>query len=342
MYSLVASAGTTSPSTPKVVGFKPWFDIGKDSKGITPFVMGSFEAGGTLNLQYTHLNYNHEFKYPEDVKKRKISWRLDGREVSNNKKSFVLPNDSIGKHLELVAIPFSEKGDPIEGKQLVITDFSLTMATGGTQDGKVPISKIAPQISQLKLEGDYQAGGLMKATYVYDANGGRIEGKTRYQWGEKGTTAKLDNYKELISGGVGVEPYQVKRSDIGKVIEVSVKPVNQNGVMGNTYTTDLTKAVPDNAPQMVTITVNPESNVEEHGYAGHPIVKKSKLTAKLTFPIKPRDVVYSELPAFYYYVWKVDGKVAAQGNGKNTFVGEVNMQNKSVVVDVVPGTTLTD
>ncbi|MGL5101848.1 MAG: inverse autotransporter beta domain-containing protein, partial [Plesiomonas sp.] len=95
----------------------------------------------------------------------------------------------------------------------------------------------APIITDLKMLGKLEIGQKLKATYVWDANGGERTDKSNYQWGNKGETAVLDQSKDIETSGV-IPAIDLVAADAGQIKEVSVQAENGLNVTGNTLTVD--------------------------------------------------------------------------------------------------------
>ncbi|PXV56801.1 hypothetical protein [Aeromonas veronii] len=327
LFGTVAIGATTSGKTEKVVGFKPEFK-NSDGRGA---VNGELAVGKTISVNSNLLGYYDRDGDLEDKNKTEYRWLVDNKELSRDSK-VVLPDDSLGKKLVLEVTPYSLTGDPIMGKTLRLTDLKSAGATGGDSEGN--ISLIKPQISNLRIQqqGIYlQPGIKIMATYTFVDNGGASEGKSRFEWGGKGSTNELLNSEEIVEPGK-IE-YIIKKSDIGKVLELSVLPVNKDNVSGTIATKAHFESVKDSTPKNVTVHFTSTATVEKNGVSGvHPVVNNDVITALVVV-----EEGISDDPSLFSYEWKVDGKPVGPATvGRNTFIGRSEDQGKKVSVNVLP------
>ncbi|MGL6006451.1 hypothetical protein [Aeromonas sobria] len=235
--SAAAIAATESTKTPAVVGFKPFYE-NKTGKGA---FSGKLEVGGEITVDPQALDYQHPYMkagfpgHEHDLENSEIHWLLDGREVANNVLSFTLPADSAGKKLVVEATPFSQSGDPVRGKRLVIGDLRAAGVEGGDEDGNITAQNTPPSISGLNITGTLEVGKALSGRYTFAHNGGNQSDKSRYQWGKDGSSIGLANAKEVTKQGE-VGNYTIVSTDAGSVVELTVQAKNGLSVEGNKET----------------------------------------------------------------------------------------------------------
>lgn len=326
LFGTVAIGATISGKTEKVVGFKPEFE-NTEGRGA---VSGQLAVGKTISVNSDLLGYYDRDGDLEDKSKTEYRWLVNNKELSRDSK-VILPDDSLGKKLVLEVTPYSLTGDPIMGKTLRLTDLKSAGATGGDPEGN--ISLIKPEITNLSFHSGlyFQPGVKIFATYTFVDNGGTSEGKSRFEWGSKGSTSGLLNSEEIKEPGK-IE-YMIKRSDIGKILELSVLPVNKDNVSGTIATKAYLGKVIDSTPKRVSVNFKSTATVEKNGVSGiHPVVNNDVITALVEVGV---DV--SDDPNLFTYEWKLDGEpVGSATVGRNTFIGRSEDQGKTVSVNVLP------
>lgn len=94
-----------------------------------------------------------------------------------------------------------------------------------------------PAVTDLKLSGKLEVGGVLKGSYTFNAEKGDTTDHSLYLWGTKGTTEShvaTDGQVVTTSGEAG--EYTLKADDAGKVMELAVLATNGKGTTGNTAT----------------------------------------------------------------------------------------------------------
>lgn len=94
-----------------------------------------------------------------------------------------------------------------------------------------------PAVTDLKLSGKLEVGGVLKGSYTFNAEKGDTTDRSLYLWGTKGTTEShvaTDGQVVTTSGDAG--EYTLKAEDAGKVMELAVLATNGKGTAGNTAT----------------------------------------------------------------------------------------------------------
>lgn len=94
-----------------------------------------------------------------------------------------------------------------------------------------------PAVTNLKLSGKLEVGGVLKGSYTFSAEKGDTSDRSLYLWGTKGATEKdvATEGKAVTSPGL-VGDYTLKADDAGKIMELSVLAKNGKDIAGNTVT----------------------------------------------------------------------------------------------------------
>ncbi|MGL5757773.1 inverse autotransporter beta domain-containing protein, partial [Plesiomonas sp.] len=90
---------------------------------------------------------------------------------------------------------------------------------------------IIPAINNLRISGVLDVNNTLKGTYEFDSQGGDDNDKSHFEWGYKGTTASFSAKNEVPARNT-VGDYKLDPEHLGKVIQLSVKPINGLGVEG--------------------------------------------------------------------------------------------------------------
>ncbi|WP_145583078.1 inverse autotransporter beta domain-containing protein [Yersinia thracica] len=127
--------------------------------------------------------------------------------------------------------------------------FKLTPELQGTQLASATITytdptSTKPSVSNLTLSGKLEEDSKLSATYTFTqpAGGPAATDASTYQWGEKGATAANVANGSTVTTSGQVPEYQLKSTDVGKVMEISVQAKNSLAVTGNTLTVDSASA----------------------------------------------------------------------------------------------------
>ncbi|AOM41512.1 inverse autotransporter beta domain-containing protein [Xenorhabdus hominickii] len=94
----------------------------------------------------------------------------------------------------------------------------------------------APLVRNLAITGKLEMGQKLSATYTFNANHGDKTDKSRYIWGNKGSTDVTKGNTITESGKI--PNYTLTQEDAGRVKEVAVQAQNAMGLIGNTQTVD--------------------------------------------------------------------------------------------------------
>ncbi|MEM8325497.1 inverse autotransporter beta domain-containing protein, partial [Morganella morganii] len=115
-------------------------------------------------------------------------------------------------------------------------EFLLTPELQGAElsPARAVIGK-APSVSQLTISGTLALGEALSGHYQFDGNNMGAADASRYQWGDDGQTAPLNDAAVITVSGT-VPAYTLVSSDAGKVKELSVQARNELDITGNTLT----------------------------------------------------------------------------------------------------------
>ncbi|OTA20876.1 putative invasin [Xenorhabdus beddingii] len=98
-----------------------------------------------------------------------------------------------------------------------------------------------PLVKNLTLKGKLEMGQTLSATYTFNANHGDTTDKSRYAWGNKGSTDVTKGHTITESGKI--PDYILTQSDAGTVKEIAVQAQNALGLIGNTQVVDTSMSV---------------------------------------------------------------------------------------------------
>ncbi|HAT3810721.1 TPA: hypothetical protein I8608_003622 [Morganella morganii] len=125
-------------------------------------------------------------------------------------------------------------------------EFLLTPELQGAElsPARAVIGK-APSVSQLTISGTLALGEALSGHYQFDGNNMGAADASRYQWGDEGQTAPLNDAAVITVSGT-VPAYTLVSSDAGKVKELSVQARNELDITGNTLTVNTRPEAPGN------------------------------------------------------------------------------------------------
>ena len=118
--------------------------------------------------------------------------------------------------------------------------LSVTPIVEGVRLSPVDVvfsAALVPAVTNLKIAGRLEVGGVLKGTYAFNPGEGDATDRSLYYWGSKGATAgqvATDGKTVGTSGQVG--DYTLTTNDAGKVIELAVEAKNGQGTTGNVVT----------------------------------------------------------------------------------------------------------
>ncbi len=126
--------------------------------------------------------------------------------------------------------------------------LSVTPIVEGVRLSPVDVvfsAALVPAVSNLKIAGRLEVGGVLKGTYTFNPGEGDTTDRSLYYWGSKGATAghvATDGKTVGASGQAG--DYTLTAADAGHVIELAIEAKNGKGIAGNvaTLATDASSA----------------------------------------------------------------------------------------------------
>ncbi|PTU66956.1 hypothetical protein DB032_19520 [Chromobacterium sp. Panama] len=213
-------------------------------------VKGTLEVGKDLTGAY-----QFDANGGEPTDRSRYSWdSLLGKSTRKSKWSVVETSGKVPEHeieigdagrvLELTIEAMN--GKSIVGNQLTVrTDSSASEGneTEGGDNGKPIDPNAAPEVAQLKIIGDAKVGQTLTAKYQYQSHSSLGEDNSRYAWGERDSTSEKVEKGKVVEKSGEVPAYKIQSSDVGRVMEVSVRAENSKGKVGNTATQAMDSAV---------------------------------------------------------------------------------------------------
>ena len=206
---------------------------------------GTLKVGEALNGRYT---FDAKTGDPTDTSE--YQWGIQGStttEVDSGKgttisQSGVVPSYTVissdaGQVLE-VSVRAKNSAN-VTGNTATVTSTGSEV-DGGGDGGTVVDETAAPSISDVVMSGTLEVGEALNGRYTFVPNTGNTTDNSEYQWGAKGSTASVvDNENGSAISQSGVIPsYIIQNSDVGQVLEVSVRAKNGVGMYGNSTTVD--------------------------------------------------------------------------------------------------------
>ncbi|NLS52097.1 inverse autotransporter beta domain-containing protein, partial [Hafnia alvei] len=155
--------------------------------------------------------------------------------------SYTLQSSDAGQVLE-VSVRAKNAAD-VYGNSATVTTAQTgggNNTEGGDGNGNITDEQAAPSISNVAISGKLAVGEALSGSYTFDAKTGNPTDTSEYQWGAKGSTASVvenGNGSAISQSGV-VPSYTIDSSDVGQVLEVSVRAKNAADVYGNSATVD--------------------------------------------------------------------------------------------------------
>ena len=155
--------------------------------------------------------------------------------------SYTVKSGDAGQVLEMSVL--AKNGANVTGNTATVTTVPGSDGNevdGGGDGGTVVDETAAPSISDVVMSGTLKVGEALNGRYTFDAKTGDPTDTSEYQWGIQGSTASVvDNENGSAISVSGVVPsYTIQNSDVGQVLEVSVRAKNGAGVYGNSATVD--------------------------------------------------------------------------------------------------------
>ncbi|MGL4601516.1 MAG: hypothetical protein ACRCVE_08585, partial [Plesiomonas sp.] len=207
--------------------------------------------------------------------------------------------------------------------------------------GMVTDPSIIPAINNLRISGMLDINNTLKGTYEFDAQGGDDNDKSYFEWGYRGSTASF-SAQNVVPARNTVGDYKILAADLGKVIQLSVKPINGLGVEGipkavdsamtSAEGNDITQLNPNGQvfdPTLVEVAVN---NAKFGIADGFPRTgfKQAKFTLNSKGTGSPSTTYHN------YYTWTDDASWVEVVDGIVTFTGEPTTGNGSVTITATP------
>ena len=293
-------------------------------------ITGTLEVGEALRGRY---RFAHNGGNQSD--KSRYQWGKDGSSIGLANAKVVTQEGDVGNYTIVPTDVGTVVELTVQAKNgLSVEGNKVTVKAG---DGnKVPQNK--PSIGGLHITGTLEVGEALRGRYRFAHNGGNQSDKSRYQWGKDGSSIGLANAKVVTQEG-DVGNYTIVPTDVGTVVELTVQAKNGLSVEGNKVTV---KAGDGNKVEgsplaKVDITYDNPSTVAKNGVVNHPVINKSKVSAKIT---NKAGADVTDGKDSYYFEWKIGGVIVDKGVGKNTFTAPSsnanNNQGKGVSVKVLP------
>ena len=96
---------------------------------------------------------------------------------------------------------------------------------------------LVPAVTNLKIAGRLEIGGVLKGTYTFNPGEGEASDRSLYYWGEKGATAgQVATAGKTVGTSGQAGDYTLTANDAGKGIELAVEAKNGQGTTGNVVT----------------------------------------------------------------------------------------------------------
>ncbi|MGL6297172.1 MAG: inverse autotransporter beta domain-containing protein, partial [Plesiomonas sp.] len=242
--------------------------------------------------------------------------------------SRVLNATDMGKVIELSAK--AQNARNVQGNTLTVQSSSV-----------ITDPSIIPVINNLRISGMLDMGNTLKGTYEFDAQGGDDNDKSHFEWGYKGSSASFSAQNEVPARNT-VGDHKIGTEDLGKVIQLSVKPINGIGVEGTPKAVDsamtsaegndITQLNPDGQvfdPTLVEVDVN---NAKFGIAEGFPRTgfKQAKFTLNSKGTGLPSTTYHN------YYTWTDNASWVEVVDGVVTFTGEPATGNGLVTITATP------
>ena len=345
-------ATPSSNRTEHVIAFRPIFDSlwGEGAMWIMgpPGQLQLLAPGVHLNLDIKKLNYYDRDGDAMDLSatNRTINWTVGGIVVQRGSTQglvsphiFEVPNTP-GLPISVDVTPTSVEGTfPLSGRTMSLYNFNAIGIRGGDGDLGNLIPHIRPSITKIDMsmqgEREVLPGNVITARYTFNTNNGSAMKHVDFQWGHLGSTRVLSDPQRNSNPNSSVLNYRIKSEDIGKFIELTIRPTNLDNAVGLPFTNVFVARVLDSTPESVEITYDDKATEESSGkdFIGHPLVGVSQLRAVVT----PKNKTVNPREQNYHYDWRVGGQLAASasGVGRSTFTGNPERhQGRAVTVTV--------
>ncbi|MDC9615522.1 inverse autotransporter beta domain-containing protein [Xenorhabdus khoisanae] len=210
----------------------------------------SFFAWGEENTTANKVTSLAEAKHIETLSS--VHTNADGLMLSGNVKDkgtvleYTISPTAVGKVLELSVLAANAvQVVHFPPETVTLSKGALgNKTTGGNSEGGVSDPNAGPVITRLTLSGDLEVEKHLTATYQFDSHGGNDTDSSKYMWHDKDVVVTDD---QLISvptdskdskAKTGTLMRDLKKEDAGKILAISVKPINGENIAGLLRTVD--------------------------------------------------------------------------------------------------------
>ncbi|TPG65701.1 ZirU family protein [Pseudomonas arsenicoxydans] len=283
---------------------------------VAPVISGLSMSGDLEVSKALSASYTFDAKTGHKDDRSTYAWGVEGSTVANvgtdevitsgQVPSYTIQISDVGQVLEVSV----QAKNGINKTGNTLTDTSALVPGGPT----VPDPAASPAITGLSMSGIPEVHQSLSASYTFDAQSGNTEDKSTYAWGVEGSTVANVASGSAVTNSGAVPSYTIQPSDVGQVLEVSVKAKNGSDKTGNTMT-DTTASLPG-GPIVIDPTVAPAiSGVTLRGV----LQSGEDLSASYTFDAKTGSKGDKST-----YAWGVEGSTMANvGTDEVTIGGEV-------------------
>ncbi|WP_050313021.1 inverse autotransporter beta domain-containing protein [Yersinia intermedia] len=218
-------------------------------------ITGELSLGETLDASYTYVDPASIQKSVKDVaqsedasvylwgKKGSTAYAVSATgtkiEISGEIKGYILEEKDVGEIIELSLQPrnsFNISGDVMTVDTSMVGQANST--SGGDGNGNIVDPLVKPSIEGLIISGSLLSGNQLKANYMFKPNNSNPKDESRFKWGPVGETETDLETSATVETPGEVPPYDVKESDAGNIIALSVMPRNGLGTTGEVVTDD--------------------------------------------------------------------------------------------------------
>ncbi|MDE9555088.1 inverse autotransporter beta domain-containing protein [Xenorhabdus bovienii] len=195
---------------------------------------------------------------------------------------YTIPQTAVGKVLELSVLASNAIQISHFPPETVVLRKGMqgNKTTGGNSEGGVTNPDAGPVITKLTLSGDLEVGKRLTATYQFDGNGGNDTDDSKYTWHDKNALVTDDQLKSIPAVSkdsktkTGTLTRDLKQEDVGKMLAISVKPINGEGIAGQLRTVDTSMSEQDGNKTLTPPGDKPGSIFDP---AGKPAINELKL-----------------------------------------------------------------
>ncbi|WP_162622614.1 inverse autotransporter beta domain-containing protein [Hafnia alvei] len=214
-------------------------------------ISGKLAVGEKLSGRYTFVpntgNPTDASKYQWGVEGTTANVVDNGNGSAINQSgvvpSYTVKSSDAGQVLEVSVL--AKNGAGVTGNTETVTtqpDIPGNDTTGGGNGGTIINETVAPEISKLNISGELTVGSVLSGSYTFDPRTGNQTDASLAQWGSQSSTAGTVASQGKTTSNGTLPTYLIKKTDAGKVLEVSVLAKNGAGVTGNILTTDTSMA----------------------------------------------------------------------------------------------------